>query len=665
MARLPGHRGWCSESPATISRLSCAWNSAVETLQSSAILIFCLAFYCHSSALAVSPTSTLLLFNANDPDSVAIKDHYMQAHPGVRSFGLDLNGFGEEITGQQYLDEIRQPLIDHLGAGSLGDDIDTIVTAKGLPLRINAGSKPADSDAVDWQKYSSLESELTRAESISTIEQLGNQDWTLAQVNIPNIQSANPYYLGLEFGFPTPDPIPYSGPVGFDRSDSLYEGIRLTSRLDGFSREDVVAMIDRSQSVYLVPHGHYVAVDDDPDAFAAGETAMSELAQTILPSHAQLAGYDTTDEAITYEEGPVIGYVSHGTKDRAGGLETGYILNQLNFQLAPGAVFHSYESFNAISFDPSFTQTQGLVAEWIAIGGTAGLGHVSEPDASKWTVTNEDIFYDMLLSEFTFAEAAWAATRQLSYVNTMIGDPLMTWRKWIPGDTNLDGTVEFNDFYTLQGNWEMQGDFSEGDLNGDGIIDSADLEILQENWLMTDESQVQPLSEGNIFVEPVFDEEAGLPKLIAFSLQATNLDGDIDVDGDDLQILMNSYGSDAGGDVDGDGDTDGMDFLQWQRDFAPYDVTADFDIDAQVDAGDAEIWGNSYATNRGGDADGDGDTDGHDFLAWQRETSVKSSHISASLTHVPEPASSFLCCLGALALAFSPAANRCRRTFAR
>ena len=118
------------------------------------------------------------------------------------------------------------------------------------------------------------------------------------------------------------------------------------------------------------------------------------------------------------------------------------------------------------------------------------MGHVHEPYNGPDNVANEDILYQAMLpsnsaqpgeSGLTFVESAWTATRQLSYVNTVVGDPLMRWQQWLPGDTNLDGVVEFNDFFTLQGNWQQPGDFSQGDLNGDGVIDMADLEMLQQN----------------------------------------------------------------------------------------------------------------------------------------------------------------------------------------
>ncbi|QEG36007.1 DUF659 domain-containing protein [Bythopirellula goksoeyrii] len=85
----------------------------------------------------------------------------------------------------------------------------------------------------------------------------------------------------------------------------------------------------------------------------------------------------------------------------------------------------------------------------------------------------------------------------------------------------------------------------------------------------------------------------------------------------------------ATGDFDGDGDTDGSDFLKWQRDFGQDVATpgdgADGDGNGMVDAGDLRVWSLTHDqtpevinTNVNSDFDGDGDTDGRDFLVWQR-----------------------------------------------
>ncbi|MDZ4659438.1 MAG: glycoside hydrolase family 30 beta sandwich domain-containing protein [Bythopirellula sp.] len=54
--------------------------------------------------------------------------------------------------------------------------------------------------------------------------------------------------------------------------------------------------------------------------------------------------------------------------------------------------------------------------------------------------------------------------------------------------------------------------------------------------------------------------------------------------------------------------------------FAP----ADFNRDGEVNGDDLIVWGESYGTNNGADADGDGDSDGRDFLEWQRSFGASS-----------------------------------------
>ncbi len=130
---------------------------------------------------------------------------------------------------------------------------------------------------------------------------------------------------------------------------------------------------------------------------------------------------------------------------------------------------------------------QGQVAQWLSIGGTAGVGNVQEPQAGINYEPNEDKIFKMLLDGKTWAEAAWSSIRQLSYVNTVVGDPLMTWKQIIPGDINMDGMVDISDLAIMGANWDLTGQaggalWGEGDLNGDGAVDISDLSILGAYW---------------------------------------------------------------------------------------------------------------------------------------------------------------------------------------
>jgi hypothetical protein len=86
----------------------------------------------------------------------------------------------------------------------------------------------------------------------------------------------------------------------------------------------------------------------------------------------------------------------------------------------------------------------------------------------------------------------------------------------------------------------------------------------------------------------------------------------------------------------------------------PTVLTADFDHNGTVDAADLAIWKANVGQNTAGDSDLDFDTDGADFLAWQRQ--LGSSSAAAALHAVPEPAT-----LAVLALGASAAAAAVRR----
>jgi uncharacterized protein (TIGR03790 family) len=432
---------------------------------------------------AIGPSNVLVLYNQDSPDSVSIANYYAQAHPGVRLLGLTGVTTIEDVTADYYLQTIRPQILPALNSST-----DVIVTTKGLPLRIQV-TEANPGTYVDpfgvtrytygtgwWKSYSSLESELTQIDTVSTWQQMGDQFYNspLAPKAHPAV-SSNPYYQ-----------VTSNAPVAFDYNNYYITGnggMRLTSRLDGYTVTDVEASINRATHAAVIPNGRQIVLDNDPNV---SYSRMAELKNNVLIPMNQPYTYDNTTNPVLTAPGPVLGYVSHGT--HGGGLNSNYVTNQLNFQLAPGAVFETHESYNASSFQPGgYTHDQGQVAQWLAIGGTAGVGNVQEPLAGTDYEPNEDQMFKMLLKGYTWAESAWSSMRQLSYVNTVVGDPLMTWKKISPGDINMDGIVGSADLALLGANWGKTGQagggmWSLGDLNCDGTVGSADLAILGANW---------------------------------------------------------------------------------------------------------------------------------------------------------------------------------------
>ncbi len=585
------------------------------------VLAFVLGIVCSSaiSFASIHPSDVLVLYSTDSSDGQAIASYYQQVYPEVRLLGLTGMSADEEISGDDYLNIIRPQVLS-----ALTDGTQVIVTTKGMPLRIDAGPN----GVAFWKRYSSLESELTRIDAIDSVAGMGDQFWQPADFGMPAVP-ANPYYQATQ---------------AFDRSDPAWEGLRLAARLDGFSVGDVTGMIDRAQAAFVQPGQQEIVVDDDPSAAASPVDLMPELDANVLDPHQIAHIYDNTDDAVTTAPRPVVGYVSHGVNDGPQGLHGRYVTDQLAFTLAPGAVFHSYESFNAFSFeDGEHRSGQALVGEWFEVGGTAAAGHVEEPSSGPSNVMNEDHFFEMMLEGFTFAEAAWSATRQVSYVNTFIGDPLMRWRQGIAGDLNLDGTVTFEEAAQVAASIGMgvdpvppAGDGTEylddgwclGDFNDDGIVDQADATMAVSNIGAPMDGIAGDLdNDGSVTFAEAAEVAAGIGEQHAgWSLGDWNHDGVIDAN--EAAMAVANIG------------------------LSPGALPGDLDHDGAVSFGEAAAVVANLDRTAAGWADGDFNHDGivdlHD--ARQAVNALPPAQQSLFLSMVPEPGSAVMLALAGLCM---------------
>ncbi len=85
--------------------------------------------------------------------------------------------------------------------------------------------------------------------------------------------------------------------------------------------------------------------------------------------------------------------------------------------------------------------------------------------------------------------------------------------------------------------------------------------------------------------------------------------------------------------------------------------SADFDSDGDVDLTDLSWWQAAYGVDRAADANGDGISDGRDFLVWQRQFNTVVASLG-SLGEVPEPGISIL-----LFCVFLTYPTRCRASY--
>jgi len=369
-----------------------------------AFLGFLLLFAC-SDLPALEQSEILLVVHDGANNSKQAASLYLSYYPSVRTFYItDPNAPKSElITREQYETYVRDPILQHLTQQDLWDSIQCILTTKGVPFKISEWDT-SDGDYESGPGFvdrASVDSELT----------LLPYDRIHGNHSLPGFLP-NPYF-GASLPF-----------------DSATYGMFLVGRLTAYDLTDLAASLERAQNPS--PHSTAWTVLDDvgwrtcdhmPEAWAA----MKDLDQKVLPDPWSTAGW------ITTAPGEVIGYCSYG---RNADMPPTYILDgTLEFTYAPGAVFNTYESYNAWSFTWTWRNGQGLVADFLRMGGTAGLGHTWEPYCDG--VANEDILFPRLAQGYSFIEAAYMAIDYVSWMNVVVGDPLMRYPD--PPDTPTPG----------------------------------------------------------------------------------------------------------------------------------------------------------------------------------------------------------------------------------
>lgn len=324
----------------------------------------------------------------------------------------------EEITRTQYNTNIKTPIESYLTSSGLKNSIKYIVLIKGIPLKISATSSTQfDYGTTD---NSSVDSAVCLLfETYSTV-------W----------HPTNPYY--------NVDPS-FTKQYRFKTEHFSSNGVYLrylVTRLDGYTISDVLGMIDRAFIADTSGAGYWV-IDDHQKGYDYMQitwNTLHNLGQNLNPN----PWSDTTNYITTNPLGSVIGYVSHGIHASMG---DGYVsnspanANHLDFTLLPGAVFSSYESFNAYGFVNKTQSDHGQVAEWIEIGGSGGVGNVYEPWASG--IAHEEIFMPLYVVGYPWADAVYQSLAYIDFVSVVVGDPLMSIRDVTPPSevTNLQAVA--------------------------------------------------------------------------------------------------------------------------------------------------------------------------------------------------------------------------------
>ena len=352
-------------------------------------------------ALAQSGANVLLVVNEQSADSGRIAEHYARVRgvPPDQVLRVKLE-VADEIDRPVFDAQVQAPIARWLQQHSAQDRILYIVLTKGIPLRIK-GTPGRDGTVA------SVDSELA-----TLYRRMTGADAALAG------RLANPYFLGAK---------PVEQAAAFDhKTFDLY----LVTRLDGYTADDVIGLIDRGAAP--AQEGRILLDQQGGTASLAGDGWLKNGADRLAAGgFGGRVTLDTSPGVVTGEKN-LLGYYSWGSNDR--GLKT----RRLGLGFVPGALAGTYVSTDARTFvEPpagwrigTWTDRatyyagspQSLTGDLIREGVTGVAGHVAEPflDAA----VRPDILFPAYLAGFNLAESFYLAMPYLSWQAVVIGDPL-------------------------------------------------------------------------------------------------------------------------------------------------------------------------------------------------------------------------------------------------
>ena len=383
-------------------------------------------------AAAQSAENVAVVINTASPASQRIGEYYVKRRgiPPANVIRIQ-TATDETVNRAVYGLTIEGPIAGALSRERLHDRVLYIVLTKGVPLRI-AGTSGQDGTVA------SVDSELTLLYRRMT----GHTVLTRGRID-------NPYFLGAR---PTAQARPFT-----HREHDIF----LVSRLDGFTVEDAMALVDRAET----PSKDGRIVLDQRDALVnrTGDEWLEQASRRLTEE-----GYGdrqllerTTKPARDIT--PVLGYYSWGSTDPANRVR------RVGMGFAPGAIAASFVSSDARTFqeppatwvpneDPNRSTwfggaSQSLTGDLIREGVTGVAGQVSEPYLQS--VVRPEVLFPAYLAGFNLVESFYLALPHLSWQTVVIGDPLCAplSRKTLPRsgiEGGLDGETELPAFFSAR-----------------------------------------------------------------------------------------------------------------------------------------------------------------------------------------------------------------------
>jgi len=329
-----------------------------------------------------------VIVNTNSSTSMAIGEYFRIARSIPTSNMIHVNTPTNEEIDSTTFEALRAQIENYLLTNNLAASINYIVTTKGVPLKVNRGDTYSATSP-----SSSVESELACI--------LGAYSTYVGQPG----RITSPYYYQSDH---------------FSRATY---GMYLVTRLDAYTLQQVFELIDRSGPSVSVNQTSKFVFDQDP----AWNASLASLNNNMTIAKSTLDGKGivtelNTDTVFVTGRTDVVGYMSWGSNDHYDGHFTTNAVPMNTW--SRGAITETYVSTSARTFETPAIYGQSLIADLVEEGVAGAKGYVYEPFSSSMAVAF--LLFDRYTSGYNLAESFYLASRYISWMDVVIGDPKTT-----------------------------------------------------------------------------------------------------------------------------------------------------------------------------------------------------------------------------------------------
>lgn len=315
----------------------------------------------------------LVVINKNSEISEEIGSYYVKKRMIPHANVIMVSAPTSESTdGATFYASVIAPLQSFIRKDR--NSIDYIVTTKGVPLLVNSFSGDAAIAAMDLLPPTSFAK------------------------NFQMSYHPNPYFN---------QDVPFS---------HKKFGIYLVDRLDGYTLDDIKALVDHS--LEAKPEEGVFFFQGSPNrttqTYGELQDTMSS-AKEYLSAHNYHAYFTDQHHFVTTTD-RCMGYVTWGSNH-------GFFDEKqyAGVKFYPGAISETYVSTSARTLDGN-VPGQSEIGPLIHAGITGVKGYVSEP--YTLALCRADILFERYVNGFNLAESFYAASPMIEWKDTVIGDPL-------------------------------------------------------------------------------------------------------------------------------------------------------------------------------------------------------------------------------------------------